>query len=49
MRGAGYRAIAESSGGFFFVWSLIAVGATGTFAVLLSALALWKRRSVKPR
>lgn len=49
MRGSGYAAIAKSSGGFFFVWSLIAVGVTGTFAVLLSAHALWSLRSGKPR
>ena len=41
MRGARYPAIATSSGGFFFVWTLIAVGVSGTFAVFLSARALW--------
>jgi len=41
MRGGRYPTIAASSGGFFFVWTLIAVGATGTFAVILSARALW--------
>lgn len=41
MRGARYPAIATSSGGFFFVWTLIAVGVTGTFAALLAAHALW--------
>lgn len=41
MNGARYPAIAASSGGFFFVWSLIVVGVTGTFAVILSARALW--------
>jgi len=49
MTGAGYVAIAKSSGGFFFVWSLLAVGITGTFAVILSARALWALRSSKPR
>jgi len=49
MTGAGYVAIAKSSGGFFFVWSLLAVGITGTFAVILSARALWALRSGKPR
>ena len=49
MRGVGYPAIAKSSGGFFFVWSLIVVGATGTLAVILSARALWALRSGKPR
>lgn len=41
MTGARYPAIAASSGGFFFVWSLIVVGVTGTFAVILAARALW--------
>jgi len=49
MRGVGYPAIAKSSGGFFFVWSLIVVGATGALAVILSARALWALRSGKPR
>lgn len=41
MTGARYAAIATSSGGFFFIWSLITVGTTGTLAALLSARALW--------
>lgn len=41
MTGARYPTIATSSGGFFFIWSLIVVGVTGTFAVILSARALW--------
>jgi biotin transporter BioY len=47
MRGAGYPAIVKSSGGFFFVWTLLAVGVTGTFAVFLAVHALWSQR--KPR
>ena len=49
MTGTGYPAIAKSSGGFFFVWTLFAVGSTGTFSVILSARALWLLRSRKPR
>jgi uncharacterized membrane protein YjgN (DUF898 family) len=49
MTGARYAAIAKSSGGFFFVWTLLAVGVTGSFAVILSARALWVLRSGKPR
>jgi hypothetical protein len=49
MTGAGYAAIAKSSGGFFFVWTLLAVGITGSFSVILSARALWVLRSAKPR
>ena len=49
MRGVGYPAIAKSSGGFFFVWTLLAVGVTGTVAVVLTARALWMLRLGKPR
>ena len=47
MTGTGYGAIAKSSGGFFFVWTILAVGVTGTFAMILSARALWVLRSAK--
>ena len=45
MRGASYPTIAKSSGGFFFIWTLIAVGLTGTFSIILSVRALWRSRS----
>ena len=38
--GAGSR-IANSSGAFFFVWTLIALGVTALFSVILSARGLW--------
>lgn len=41
MRGARYPAIATSTGGYFFVWTLIACGAIGMFSALLSVRALW--------
>jgi hypothetical protein len=41
MKGQRYPAIATSPGGFFFIWTLIVVGVTGTFAVILAARALW--------
>ena len=47
MTGRGYGAIARSSGGFFFVWTVLAVGITGTFAFILSAHALWALQSGK--
>lgn len=47
MKGPSYIAIAKSGGGFFFVWTLIAVGATGAFSVILAARALWSSRSGK--
>ena len=33
---------AKSSGAFFFVWTLLALGVTGTFSVILSASGLWR-------
>lgn len=41
MNGARYPAIATSPGGFFFIWSLIVAGTTGSLAVILSGRALW--------
>ena len=33
--------IAQSSGGNFFVWTLIALGASSLFSVILSARGMW--------
>jgi hypothetical protein len=33
--------------GFFFIWTMLAMGVTGSFAAILSAKALW--RSVRAR
>jgi hypothetical protein len=33
--------IAKSSGAFFFIWTLIALGVTALFSVILSAHGLW--------
>ena len=33
--------IANASGGFFFVWTLIALGVTALFSIVLSARGLW--------
>jgi len=33
--------IAKSSGAFFFVWALIALGVTALFSVILSGRGLW--------
>lgn len=44
MKGAGVGgAIAKSSGGFFFIWTLIALGVTSLFSVMLSARVLWEQ------
>ena len=46
MKGAGVGgAIARSSGAFFFIWTLIALGVTSLFSVILSARGLWEHRS----
>ena len=34
--------ISRSSGAFFFVWALIALGVTASFSVVLSARELWR-------
>jgi hypothetical protein len=47
MRGAGVG-VKRSAGAFFFVWTLYALGVTGTFGILLSARALWSARAVRP-
>ena len=44
MKGKGVGAasrIAGSSGHFFFVWTLIAIGVLGLFSAILSARGLW--------
>jgi hypothetical protein len=43
MRGAGVGgAIANSNGAFFFIWTLLALGVTALFSVILSARGLWE-------
>ena len=45
MKGKGVGAasrLANTSGHFFFVWSLIAIGVLGLFCALLAAHELWK-------
>ncbi len=44
MRGAHYSEIARSTGGFFFVWTLWALGGLGGVTFILSARGLWTRR-----
>ena len=36
--------IAQSSGHFFFVWTLIALGVTALFSIILSVRGLWSLR-----
>jgi len=44
MRGGHYGEIAKSTGGFFFVWTLWALGGLGGVTVILSARGLWSLR-----
>ena len=37
--------LAKSSGAFFLIWTLIALGVTALFSVILSARALWEHLS----
>jgi hypothetical protein len=41
MRGVHYPEIAKSPGGFFFVWTLWALGGLGIATFMLSAQGLW--------
>jgi hypothetical protein len=49
MKGKVVGEIARSSGGFFFVWTLLALGVTAIFSVILSARGLWSLRRGQPR
>jgi hypothetical protein len=51
MRGSGLVGgdIANSSGVFFWVWTLLALGVTTCFSVILSARGLWSLRRGQPR
>jgi hypothetical protein len=44
MRGVHYPDIAASSGGYFFVWTLWALGGIGGFTFVLAARGLWSMR-----
>ena len=49
MRGAHYGEIAKSTGGFFFVWTLWALGGLGGFTFILVLCILWSLRRGQPR
>lgn len=49
MRGVHYGEIARSAGGFFFVWTLWALGGLGGLTVILSARGMWRLRPGQPR
>ena len=48
MRGVHYPEIAKSTGGFFFVWTLWALGALGGVTMILSVCGLWRLRRPSP-
>ena len=48
MRGAHYSEIARSAGGFFFVWTLWALGGLGGVTFALAARGLWRLRRGRP-
>jgi len=49
MKGHGVGEIAKTSGGFFFVFTLLALGVTSVFSLILSARGLWGLRRGKAR
>ncbi|MGB9511835.1 MAG: hypothetical protein WBU20_09130, partial [Candidatus Acidiferrum sp.] len=48
MTGAHFGEIAKSTGGFFFVWTIIALGVTALISVILSVRGLWSLRRTTP-
>ncbi|MEP6810398.1 MAG: hypothetical protein ABI992_09160 [Chthoniobacterales bacterium] len=48
MRGVGIGFGSHRSGGFFFVWTLLALGVTALFSVILSLRGLWSLRPGQP-
>lgn len=52
MRGNGVGVsprVVGTSGAFFFVWTMIALGVTALFSLVLSTLGLWSMRSGRPQ
>jgi hypothetical protein len=49
MRGVGVGFGTTRSGGVFFIWTLLALGVTALFSVILSVRGLWSLRRGQPR
>ena len=49
MRGVGVGFGTTRSGGVFFIWTLLALGVTALFSVILSARGLWSLPWRRPR
>jgi hypothetical protein len=48
MMGAGVG-VKRSAGAYFFVWTLYALGMTGTLGIILSARSLWSARAARTK
>jgi ribose/xylose/arabinose/galactoside ABC-type transport system permease subunit len=48
LRGTGIVNVVKSSGGFFFLWTLFALGVLGIFSIILSVRGLWSLRRTTP-
>ncbi len=48
MTGAHFGEVAKSSGAFFFIWTMIALGVTALISVILSVRGLWSLRRTTP-
>lgn len=48
MKGAGVGGIAKTTGGFFFAWTLLALGVTALVSLILSVRGLWSLRRGSP-
>lgn len=48
MSGAGIARVAGSSGGFFFIWTLMALGVTGSVSLVLALRGLWRSLRAQP-
>jgi len=49
MRGPGIGFGTTRSGGFFFIWTLLAMGVTALFSIILSVRGLWSLRKGQPQ
>ena len=44
LRSARINEIAQASGGYFFIWTLWALGVIGIFVMILAIHSIWERR-----
>jgi hypothetical protein len=49
MNGKSYPEIALSGGGFFFIWTVLTIGVTGAFSLILAARCVWDPEWAKSR